>query len=48
MLFITRLNAKLPNDRDLLLPKQDSLETRRQVEEGEGAGEAGQAFLQRI
>lgn len=38
MLFITRLNAKLPNDRDLLLPKQDSLETRRRMVEGEGGG----------
>lgn len=39
MLFITRLNAKLPNDRDLLLPKQDSLETRRRrVEQGGGGG----------
>lgn len=39
MLFITRLNAKLPNDRDLLLPKQDSQETRRRrVEQGGGEG----------
>lgn len=38
MLFITRLNAKLPNDRDLLLPKQDSQETWRRSVEGEGEG----------